>query len=262
MNKTKDFKFKKPITIAVSGKGGIGKTTVAGLIVDLLTENYDEAVLSVDADANANLNEILGMEVEGTIGKLEQEFLTNVNDIPAGMTKKSWMDYNLQQILVEGKGRDLIVMGRGETPDCYCAINHVLRGFLDTLSQNYKFVVLDNEAGMEHISRRTTYDVDVLLMISDENPVAIQSVKRIDELVDEMEVQVKKKYLLLNDIRGPLPQKAKQEIENSELELLGRIPHDEELLELCWEGRPINELNSDSPAKKSVKEIIEEILTP
>lgn len=249
-----------PITIAVSGKGGIGKTTIAGLIIELLTKKYGGPTLAVDADANANLNTILGIEVEKTIGQLEQEVLKGINDIPAGMTKKAWIDYHLQQILVEGKGRDLLVMGRGEGPDCYCAINHILRGFLDSLSKNYQFVVIDNEAGMEHISRRTTYDVDVLLMISDGNPVAIQAAKRIDQLVDELEVQVKRRYLLLNNLRNSLPPKAKQEIEDSGLDLVGRVPHDEKLLDLCWKGESLDSLNSDSTAKTEVKKALKKII--
>ncbi len=249
-----------PITIAVSGKGGIGKTTIAGLIIELLTEKYDGPLLAVDADANANLHTTLGMEVEKTIGQLEQEVLKGINDIPAGMTKKAWIDYHLQQILVEGEGRDLLVMGRGEGPDCYCAINHILRGFLDSLSKNYQVVVIDNEAGMEHLSRRTTYHVDVLLMISDGNPVAIQAAKRIDRLVDELEVQVKNRYLLLNNLRNSLPQKAKQEIEDSDLDFVGRIPHDDKLVELCWKGKSLSLLNSDSAAKTALEKALNRIL--
>lgn len=251
----------QPITIAVAGKGGIGKTTVAVLIIHLLTQKDMGPILAVDADANANLNQTLGMEVAGTIGQLEQEMLVNIDDIPAGMTKKSWLDYNLQQILMEGKGRDLLVMGRGEGPDCYCAINHILRAFIESLSQNYKFVVMDNEAGMEHISRRTTYNIDVLLMVSDPNPVAIQSAGRISKLIDELDVQVKKRYLVLNNLRNSLPEEAKQKIEESGLEVLGEIPHDGELLKLCWEGKPLNLLNSDSPAQKAMEKILDKILT-
>lgn len=262
MNQKQKLKDKtgQPITIAVAGKGGTGKTTVAGLLIHLLVSKELSPVLAIDADPNANLDHVLGYEVKRTIGELEQETLGNINDIPAGMNKKTWLEYNLQQLLVEGKGLDLLVMGRGEGPECYCAINHILRAYMNSLSKNYRFVVLDNEAGMEHISRRTTSDIDILLMVSDGNPVAIHSARRINRLVDELDIKVKKRYLILNNLWDHLPQKAEEEMEKTGLETLGEIPKDENLLELCWEGKPIKNLSVDSPALKAMEEVLEKIL--
>lgn len=247
-------------TIAVAGKGGTGKTTLAGLIIRALEERELGSVLAIDADPNANLNQLLGFEVQGTIGQLEAEVLDGNSDIPPGMTKKRWMEYNLQQILVEGKNKDLLVMGRGEGPSCYCAVNNILREYLDNLSGNYDFVVMDNEAGMEHLSRRTTTGVDVLLVTSDDNPVAIKTARRISELTRDLGIRVDKSYLILNGISKELPRRTEQEIDKLDLEVLAEIPRDENILELCWEGEPFEQLDSDSPALRVVNRLLGEIL--
>lgn len=251
---------KDAFTIAVAGKGGTGKTTLAGLIIRVLVERELGSVLAVDADPNANLNELLGFEVQGTIGQLEAEVLEDDGEIPPGMTKKRWMEYNLQQILAEGKGKDLLVMGRGEGPSCYCAVNNILREYMVNLSKNYDFVVMDNEAGMEHLSRRTTSGVDALMVTSTENPVAIKSAQRINELVKDLGIQVEKSYLVLNDISKELPERTDKEIDKLGLERLAEIPRDESILELCREGEPIDQLNPESPSLKVVGRLVEEIL--
>lgn len=251
---------KKTFTIAVAGKGGTGKTTLSGLLISELVERVQGSVLAIDADPNANLNELLGFEVEGTIGRLEAQVLDDSQDVPPGMTKKRWMELHLQQILAEGRGKDLLVMGRGEGPSCYCAVNNILREYLHQLARNYDFLVMDNEAGMEHLSRRTTAGIDVLLIASDGNPIAVNSARRIADLVDELNIDVGKKYLVLNRIDGELPDKTEEEVDNLDLELLGVVPRDENVLELCWEGEPIDDLEADSPALIAVKEMVNKLL--
>jgi CO dehydrogenase maturation factor len=247
-------------TVAVAGKGGTGKTTVAGLLVNELVGRELGSVLAIDADPNANLDELLGFDVDGTIGQLEADLLRDSDQVPPGMTKKRWMELNLQQILAEGKGKDLLVMGRGEGPSCYCAVNNILREYLTNLSRNYDYMVMDNEAGLEHLSRRTTRGIDVLLVISDGNPVALKSARRIAGLVKELEIDVGEKYLVLNRLIGDLPEKSVKQVDQMDIELLGEIPRDEEIRELCWKGEPIDKLPSDSPAATAVSKIVSEFV--
>ncbi|MBS3788041.1 AAA family ATPase [Candidatus Bipolaricaulota bacterium] len=248
-------------TIAVAGKGGTGKTTISGLIIRELVERQAGSVLAIDADPNANLNELLGFDVDGTIGELEAEVLRENQDIPPGMTKKRWMELHLQQILSEGKGKDLLVMGRGEGPNCYCAVNNILREYLNNLARNYDFLVMDNEAGMEHLSRRTTAGIDTLLIASDSNPIAVKSARRIAELVDELDIEVGKKYLVLNRTEGDLPDKTEKKVDELDLELLGEVPRDENVRDLCWEGKPIDLLDPNSPALKSVRKMVDDLVS-
>nr|BAL57907.1 CO dehydrogenase maturation factor [uncultured Acetothermia bacterium]BAL59030.1 CO dehydrogenase maturation factor [Candidatus Acetothermum autotrophicum] len=252
-------------TIAVAGKGGVGKTTVAGLIVRALLERRDGPILAIDADPNTNFHQVLGLQVEMTIGDLREETLKRIKDLPPGVSKDQYLEYGLQQCLVESNGVDLLAMGRGEGPFCYCAVNHVLRRYIDLLSKNYKYVVLDNEAGLEHLSRRTTQDVNVLLVISDANPIALQAAARINKLADELQLRIGKRFLVLNNIsdslRAGLGAEALQsKIAQTGLALLGEIPTDETLLRLTLEGKPLSELPPTSPAKLAVTKILERIL--
>jgi CO dehydrogenase maturation factor len=152
------------------------------------------------------------------------------------------MEYELHQALVEGVGVDLLVMGRGEGDGCYCAVNHILRHYLDKIQENYRYVILDNEAGMEHLSRHLTQGVDLLLIVSDANPVAIRSAARINALASELNLRIKERYLVLNNLRGEVPEQVQEEINHSELEVLGEIPHDEALARLNLEARPLCDL--------------------
>ncbi|MFB6290275.1 MAG: AAA family ATPase [Candidatus Bipolaricaulia bacterium] len=259
-NKMSNQRNGDKLTIAVAGKGGTGKTTLSGLLIRELVERDLGSVLAIDADPNANLNELLGFEIDGTIGQLEAEVLEDSQEVPPGMTKKRWMELHLQQILSEGQGKDLLVMGRGEGPSCYCAVNNILREYLNNLTRNYDFLVMDNEAGMEHLSRRTTEGIDALLIASDGNPVAVKSARRIAELVDELDIKVGKKYLVLNRIPGELPDETEKKVNDLDLELLGVVPRDENVLELCWNGEPIDRLESDSPALTAVREMVNELV--
>lgn len=252
-------------TIAVAGKGGVGKTTVAGLIVRALVERRAGPVLAIDADPNTNFHQVLGLKLEQTIGELREETLKKIKDLPPGIAKDQYLEYGLQQCLVEGNGLDLLAMGRGEGPFCYCAVNHVLRRYIDLLSKNYKYVVLDNEAGLEHLSRRTTQDVDVLLVISDANPIALQAAARINRLADELQLRIRKRFLALNNVsdsrRARLGDKSFQEkLAQTGLALIGEIPTDEAIWDLSLEGKPLTELTPASPAKRAVQEVLEKIL--
>jgi len=248
------------LTFAVAGKGGTGKTTVAGLITWLLIERAEGPVLAIDADPNANFNEILGLEVQQSIGGLREEVLEKINELPPGVSKDTYLEYGLHQCLVEGEGIDLLVMGRGEGPKCYCMVNHVLRKYIDILRQNYRYVVIDNEAGMEHLSRRTTQDVDFLLIISDESPIAIRAAARINELANELKLRVGERYLILNNLQGNLSELAREEIKNTGLTILGEVPQDEAILKLSLQGRSLGDLASASPARSAVEEMLNKLL--
>ncbi len=252
-------------TIAVAGKGGVGKTTVAGLIAQLLVERREGPVLAIDADPNTNFHQVLGFQLEQTIGELREDTLTRIKDLPPGVTKDQYLEYGLQQCLVESHGIDLLAMGRGEGPFCYCAVNHVLRRYIDLLSKNYRYVVLDNEAGLEHLSRRTTQNVDVLLIITDANPVALQAAARINRLADELKLHIGKRFLVLNHLSdgtlsGPGREAFRERLAQTGLNLVGEIPKDEAVLRLSLECKPLGELPASSPARLAVEEILEKVL--
>ena len=231
-----------PFTIAVAGKGGTGKTTVTALVIHYLLRDDQGPILAVDADPNANLGDLLGLEVEMTVGGLEAETLKGIRSLPAGIPLDRYMEYELHQALVEGAGVDLLAMGRGEGPGCYCAVNHILKRYLESVRGNYPYVILDNEAGMEHLSRHVTQGIDLLLIVSDANPVAIRAAARIDALASELDLRIEARYLVLNNLRGEVPERVQEEIDRSGLEVLGKVPHDEIIATLNLESRPIGEL--------------------
>lgn len=247
-------------TIAVAGKGGTGKTTVSSLIVTELVSRGRTPVLAVDADPNANLNTGLGVEVPGTLGDLQARSLNSRSEIPAGMDRRRFIEFQLQSCLAEESGFDLLVMGRTEGPGCYCAVNNILREFMDDLMPNYPYAVLDNEAGMEHISRRTTRDVDILLVVSDENPVGIRSAGDIYRLVRGLEIAIGCAYLVVNRTGNGLHRAVREEIEEQGLDLLGTVPSDEQIMEFNLEGRPLTGLPEGNPARRALGEMLEGIL--
>ena len=185
-------------TIAVAGKGGSGKTSLASLVIRYLMKKGAGPILAIDADPNANLGESLGLDIKQTIGSIIASFNDEKINIPPGMTKEAYLDIKLNETIVESKGLDLVTMGRGEGPDCYCYPNVILRKFADSLAGNYPYMVMDNEAGMEHLSRRTTQDVDELLIVSDHTVKGVRTVARIMELVEELKLVVKRQSVLIN----------------------------------------------------------------
>jgi len=253
-------------TLAVAGKGGTGKTTLAALLIQTLIERGEGPVLAVDADPNPNLGYALGCQVEKTISELRDELLDHIRKLPPGVTKDDYLEMGIQECLWEGRGVDLLVMGAGEGPRCYCAVNNVLRRCIDRLRGAYRYVVMDNEAGLEHLSRCTTQDVDVLLVVSNGLPVSLQAASRIRELTKRLALRIGGQYLVLNDLdvasevvaQGQALRLAQQ----TGLELLGVVPSDSRLRELSRQGQPLSQLAADSSARIALREILEAALSP
>ena len=235
------------VTIGLAGKGGTGKTTIAGFLIRYLVEHGKRPVLGVDADPNANLNEVLGLEVEETLGEAREEMKRGVS---SGMTKDVYMEMKLQQAVVEATGFDLVVMGRPEGAGCYCAANTLLTEYLDRLISNYEYVVIDNEAGMEHISRLTTNNIDTLLVISDPTRRGIQAANRIVGLVDELILDIRRKLLIVNQAAEGKREAIEEVVDRYGygMELHGIVPRDRSLEEFDLKGRPTIELGKESIA--------------
>jgi CO dehydrogenase maturation factor len=254
-------------TIALAGKGGTGKTTVAALIIRHLVEEKSGSILAIDADPATNLHLVLGTELTSTVGDIREDMLEQVqssaalaSSLPGGMSKRDYLDYQIQMALMENERVDSIAMGRPEGPGCYCAANEMLRGILDRIAGNYDYVVVDNEAGMEHLSRRTTRDVDVLILVSDPILRGLVAAKQMAEMVPELEIAVGRTYLVVNRVRGELPAPLAEKIEEFGLELLGTIPEDPQMAELELTGRPLTELPVDGPLYRAVQDIAERAL--
>jgi len=244
-------------SIGLAGKGGTGKTTVAGLLIKYLVGKGKVPVLAVDADSNSNLNEVLGLEVEETLGEAREEMKKGV---ATGMTKDVFMEMKLEQAVVEAKGFDLIVMGRPEGPGCYCAANTLLTNYLDRLMKNYAYVVMDNEAGMEHISRLTTNDVNLLLIVSDPTRRGIQAAARIHELTRELGLKIDRKVLVVNQAKGSQLEGIEKAVQEFNLELTGVIPENEEIRGFDLAGKPTTQLNEENEAVRAAFQIFEKIL--
>lgn len=250
--------------IAVAGKGGTGKTTLTGLLIDYLAKNGQGPILAVDADANANLNEVLGIDIEETIGEIREDVsqrsLAGNNNFPGGMLKADYLKYKLNTAITEGNGYDMIVMGRSQGPGCYCYVNGVLKAQIDSLSGNYDYIIIDNEAGMEHLSRKIVEDIDTLFLISDCSRRGIQAVGRIRQLVDELKLKVGQIFLIVNRVpENKLNEGTLEEIKNQKLNLIGTIPMDSMVFEYDSSGKPLVELPEDSISKKALYEILSKI---
>jgi len=242
--------------IAVAGKGGTGKTTFVALVVKHLLRAGKRPILAVDADANANLSQALGIEAPDSIADIMRAVSEDRESIPAGMTKDRYVAYRIHQSLAEGKDVDLLVMGGPEGAGCYCYVNNLLRGFIKELAANYPYTVMDNEAGLEHLSRRTTQDVDLLFILSDATVRGVRSAGRIRELADSLRLGVKKKYLVVNRARPDEVKVLEPEIERTGLEYTGMIPADPAVEEYDLYSRPLISLPDDSPAVAAVGEIL------
>ncbi len=245
-------------SIALSGKGGTGKTTLAGLLIKYLAATGKTPVLAVDADCNANLNEVLGLQFSDTLGNSREEM--RKGEVPSGMTKDVFMEMKLQQAIVEADGYDLVVMGQPEGPGCYCAANTLLTGFLERLVDNYPYIVMDNEAGMEHISRLTTKDVDIMLIVSDTSRRGIQAAIRINELAKNLNIGVRKSYLIINRVKEALSESLTDIVAEADLELVGTISEDHTVYEYDLNGQPTIEMPIESQAVKEAFEIFKKII--
>ena len=236
------------IKIAVAGKGGCGKTSIAALVIRYLKKNGKVPILAVDADPNANLGESLGLKVGQTIGTILDGFQHDKISIPLGMTKEAYLEYKLNETVVESPGLDLITMGRGQGPECYCYPNLILKKFIDSLSNGYAYVVMDNEAGMEHLSRKTTEDVDALLMVSNDTVKGVRAIARIIELTDELKLHIKKKIVVINLVPDKIDPLVTEELKRLGLKADIIIPEDKNLYRYDLEQKPLIEMPDDSPA--------------
>ncbi len=247
-----------PFSIALAGKGGTGKTTVAGLLIKYLTSREKTPILAVDADSNANLNEVLGLDVSDTLGHAREEMKTG--KVPEGMTKDIFISMRMEEAIVEAEGYDLVVMGQPEGSGCYCAANTLLTNFLEKLTDNYPYIVMDNEAGMEHISRLTTKNVDVLLIVADTSRRGLQAAVRINDLAKELNIGVAKSYLIINQARNGVPEPAMAIIEEAGLELIGTIPEDEAVYEYDMKGQPTVSIPEENGAVRAAFDIFDRII--
>jgi len=254
-------------TIAVAGKGGTGKTTITALLIKYLVENKKGSVLAIDADPSTNLNLALGVPLEETVGDIREDTLQEVQGGSSlgGMSKPDYLDLRVNQALVEAEGFDLLAMGRPEGPGCYCAANNMLRVCVDHLSKAYDYVVIDNEAGLEHLSRRTTRDVDLLLIVSDPTTRGLIAAARVADLIHELHTHAGQVGLVVNRVMGgngdepQLAQPLQQIIADNNLQLLGLIPQDPTVAEFDALGNPLAEMPPDTPIRKRVEEIITSI---
>jgi CO dehydrogenase maturation factor len=247
------------MAIAVCGKGGVGKTTVSSLLVRELLSRGEKPVLVVDADPNANLAPSLGIKVEKTVGQILEEFHDQKLQIPPSMTKATFLEIRINQAIVEAKGLDTLVMGRPEGPGCYCSANSILRETLDRLVDNYKFVVLDNEAGMEHLSRRTASRIDVLLMVSDPSMKGMRTVRELFDLVAELGLPVVKKYLVVSRT-DKLDPRLEDAVADLPVPLLGLVPEDPKVTDFDLDLKSFLELPPESAAVTAVRALVDKFL--
>ena len=247
-------------TIAVAGKGGVGKTTICGMIVEYLTKQHKTPVLVVDADANSNLNEVLGIEAETTLGEIREDLAhaeQRGDPIPGGMTKAEYAEFRFNSALTEEDDFDMLIMGRTQGSGCSCFVNGLLQTQLQKYYKNYRYTVIDNEAGMEHIARGILPHVDTLLLVSDCSRRGIQAVGRIAEMVRELNLNPGQMKLIVNRAPGrELAPGVMEEIEKHGLELAGVLPQDELVYEADWKGEPSAKVPETSEIKKALAEVL------
>ena len=251
-----------PHTIAVAGKGGVGKTTTCGMLIDYLCKKDQGPVLVVDADANSNLNEVLGVEVETSQGAIREEMAQAElkGSIPAGMTKADYANFKFNSALIEEDDFDMLVMGRTQGKGCYCYVNGVLNTLVDKYAKNYSYVVMDNEAGLEHVARGTLPHVDTMLLISDCSRRGIQAVARVAEMIGEMELKPGRIGLIVNRAPdGVLDDGVKAEIEKHGLNLIGVLPQDEGVYRCDCNGEPSSKLPQSNPVKVALNGIMQSL---
>ncbi|MBM4275695.1 MAG: carbon monoxide dehydrogenase [Deltaproteobacteria bacterium] len=242
----------------MAGKGGTGKTTMAAMALRYLIEHGKTPVLAVDADANSNFNEVLGLEVEMTVGQAREEMKKGGGLVD--ITKDQLIEMRINQALVEADGFDLISMGQPEGPGCYCAANNLVVRFMDALQKNYPYIVMDNEAGMEHVSRLTTKDVNLLVLVSDPSWRGIQAARRLKDLAQQLKIVVGRTVLIVNRATNGISSRSQEEIAAQGLELAGLIPEDPLIAEFDSQGRPTYQLPADSPALQAAFAIFGRLL--
>ncbi len=247
--------------LAMAGKGGTGKTTLSALLVRYLVENDMVPVLCVDADANANLNELLGLEVEKTLGEIRDAMKT---ETPPGMTKNEYMEMQINQAIIETKGFDLLVMGQPEGPGCYCMANSILAQVMEGLAKSYKYMLVDNEAGMEHLSRLNLRDIDTLFVISDPSSRGVLTAARIADLTKALQVKVRQKVLIVNRVPSDVPKALAEQIEEAvaktDLEFGGYVPASSVLFDFEVQQKPLLDMPADTDAVKAAYEIFSKFI--
>ncbi|HBG18964.1 MAG: protein AcsF [Desulfobacterales bacterium GWB2_56_26] len=244
--------------IAFAGKGGVGKTTVASLVVRYLGATGKTPILAVDADPNSNLGETMGLQVTSTIGEIRETYMKDPQGIPSGMDKINYLETLVEQALIENRAFDLLVMGRQEGQGCYCMVNNILNKFTDKLTKHYKYLVVDNEAGMEHLSRRTSGRVDLLFLVTDYSLRGLRAVRRINDMLGGLKLDVKNLAIVVT--RGPenLSQEFLAEVQEIGLPIAGVIPYDPALLEFDMERRSLLDLPAESPSVLAVDKLMKE----
>jgi len=247
-------------SIAVAGKGGTGKTSFTAIMLRYLLRHRSGPILAVDADANANLGESLGLKPEYTVGMILDDFKKDKINIPAGLSKEAYLEMKLNDALLEGKRLDLLTMGHGEGPDCYCYPNLMLRKFQDILSGNYDWVVMDNEAGLEHLSRRTTQNIDDLFLVSNHSVKAARTLERIRELVGQLRLNVSRQWVIVNQVPGQVDELVSGELARIGIKEYFTIPQDTAVYEADLHQVPLTELPEGSPAVDAVNSILENVL--
>jgi len=244
--------------IAFAGKGGVGKTTVASLVIRSLSRNGKSPILAVDADPNSNLGETLGLDVTTTIGDIRENFMRDPQGIPSGMDKAIYLETLVEQALIEKPEFDLLVMGRQEGQGCYCMVNNILHNFTDRLTQSYRYMVVDNEAGMEHLSRRTSGQVDMLFLVTDYSLRGLRALKRINDMLDSLKLTVEDMGIVVTRAPAQLNEKFLEEAEDIGLPIVGVIPDDPALMDFDMEKRSLMELPDTSPAVLAVESLLKE----
>jgi len=242
-------------TIGISGKGGTGKTTIAGLIIRHLLNKKLQPVLAVDADPASNLNSVLGVEVQMTVSEIVEKLKQEQDNLPGGMSKPEYINFMLSSNITEAKGFDLLVMGRPEGQGCYCSVNNFLRVAIEQMAKSYKFMVIDNEAGMEHLSRKTTAKIDLMVIVSDPSYRGIRTAGRIKEIIKELNLEVKEDIFILNRLEGEINKELLDEIETQNLKIYGTLPADPLVNEYDRMAKPLFDLPLDSPISTAFTDI-------
>jgi len=250
--------------IAISGKGGVGKTTFAALVVRHLARERRRPVLAVDADPNATLGSLLGVEVEASVADIREETLEKKNAIPAGMSKDRFIELRIQQCIVEEHGFDLLTMGRPEGPGCYCFVNNLLRRYLERAAADYPYVVIDNEAGMEHLSRRTDSSVDLLFIVTEPTVIGAATAGRIANLATSLPIAVKRMAIVVNRVGDQgMAEAVRAKLAEAGPPVVGELPFDQIVLDASMNGTSVLDLPGDSPMLVAVREILEaQLATP
>jgi len=244
-------------TIAVAGKGGTGKTTFAGLLIRYLVQHDLGTILAIDADPSSNLHLVLGLSLHQTVGDIRED---SIEGVTPGMARQDWLDYAIRMAVEEGDDFDLLAMGRPEGQGCYCAANHMLRTIMDGINLAYDYVVMDNEAGMEHLSRRTTRNVDHLVLVSDISLRGMVAAEAMLALSKELEISVRNTYLVINRVVNGLPESVQARAEKMGVPLLATLPYDQHIVEFDAEGRPLVELPDDAPISQAVNAVAKKLL--